>query len=106
MGKKLLPMAARGKNMTNIIIADVHFNGADSRVLLSFENVPVMLVRPKSKRPGIPPVDEQQRGNRRHRWCPLCQRCFFPPGQLREVTFSLAVRSMPSNSAGPGGFPE
>lgn len=46
--------------MTYIIIADEYFDGADSRVLLLFENVPVMLVRPKSKQPGIPPVEEQR----------------------------------------------
>lgn len=94
--------------MTYIIAADDYFDEVDSRVLLLFENMPVMLVRPQSKQAGIPPTEEQRgsRVSRRHRWCPLCQRCFSPPGQHHEVTFPLAVRSMPSNSAGPGGFPE
>ena len=46
--------------MTCIIIADEYFNGVDSTVLLLFENVPVMLVRPESKQTGIPPMEEQR----------------------------------------------
>ena len=53
-------MAARGKNMTYIIIADEYFDGADSRILLLFESMPVMLVRAKSKQAGIPPMEEQR----------------------------------------------
>lgn len=46
--------------MTYIIIADEYFDGMDSRVLFLFEEVPVMLLRPKSKQSGIPPVKEQR----------------------------------------------
>jgi len=46
--------------MNCVIIAEEYFDGTDSKVLFLFENVPMMLLRPKSKQPGIPPVEEQR----------------------------------------------